>query len=155
MLCRLERHNCGQGDIVRVFFLFESRRGNGTKFFTSLKHNPAGTMKKVIDYCFNVTIHIMIVLIIQCKKPLRFHSSRESVALSWLSSYGVGSGKSSASRRLSKYGCSRASSAVSLSSPSRTSIFSSRSIPAHHPKKRKKSTDLLRQERELHQAILN
>lgn len=38
----------GQGDIVRVFFLFESRRGNGTKLFTSLKHNPAGTMRKAI-----------------------------------------------------------------------------------------------------------
>lgn len=87
-----------QGDIVRVFFLLESLRGNGTKLFTSLKHN-------------------------------RFHSSRDSVALSWLSSYGADSGRSSGSRRLSKYGCSRASSAVNLSSPSRTSIFSSRSIP--------------------------
>lgn len=36
------RHSSGHGDIVRVFFLLESRRGNGTKLFTSLKHNPVG-----------------------------------------------------------------------------------------------------------------
>lgn len=41
----------GQGDIVRVFFLFESRRGNGTKLFTSLKHNPVDTIRKLIVYC--------------------------------------------------------------------------------------------------------
>lgn len=40
------------GDIVRVFFLFESRRGNGTKFFTSLKHNPVG--KRVKTICLNL-----------------------------------------------------------------------------------------------------
>lgn len=68
---------------------------------------------------------------------LRFHSSRDNVALSWLSSYGVGSGKSSGSLKLSKYGCSRASSAVGLSSPSRTSIFSNRSIPANSEQYRK------------------
>lgn len=63
-------------------------------------------------------------------RHIRFHSSRDSVALSWLSSYGVGSGRSSGSLSSSKYGCSRASSAVGLSSPSRTSIFSSRSTAA-------------------------
>lgn len=59
-----------------------------------------------------------------------FHSSRDSVSLSWLSSYCVGSGRSSESLSSSKYGCSNASSAVGLSSPSRTSIFSSRSMAA-------------------------
>lgn len=141
----------GQGDIVRVFFLFESRRGNGTKLFTSLKHNPVDTMRTVIVYCFIVITYYCIDSR-NVKTPLRFHSSRDNVALSWLSSYGVGSGKSSASRRLSKYGCSSASSAVSLSSPSRTSIFSSRSIPVNSQRNGKKSTDLLR-EGEFHEAV--
>lgn len=125
--------SCGQGDIVRVFFLFESRRGNGTKLFTSPKHNPADTMRTVVItyyYCIDYR---------NVKTPLRFHSSRDNVALSWLSSYGAGSGKSSASCRLSKYGCSSASSAVGLSSPSRTSIFSSRSIPVNSQRNGKKA----------------
>lgn len=130
--------SCGQGDIVRVFFLFESRRGNGTKLFTSLKHNPADTTRMVIVYCFIVITYYYCIDYRNVKTPLRFHSSRDNVALSWLSSYGVGSGKSSASRRLSKYGCSSASSAVSLSSPSRTSIFSSRSIPVHSQRNKTK-----------------
>lgn len=54
--------SCGQGDIVRVFFLFESRRGNGTKLFTSPKHNPAGTMRKFIVL---LLLHIITVLIIE------------------------------------------------------------------------------------------
>lgn len=40
------RHSLGHGDIVRVFFLLESRRGNGTKLFTSLKHNPVSKRQK-------------------------------------------------------------------------------------------------------------
>lgn len=36
------RHSQGHAVIVRMFFLLESRRGNGTKLFTSLKHKPVG-----------------------------------------------------------------------------------------------------------------
>ncbi len=49
------------------------------------------------------------------------------MALSWLSSYGVGSGQSSESLRPSKNLCANASSAVRRASASNTSIFSSRS----------------------------
>lgn len=41
------RHSQGHAVIVRMFFLLESLRGNGTKLFTSLKHNPAEPEKSV------------------------------------------------------------------------------------------------------------
>lgn len=51
------RHSSGHGDMVRVFFLLESRRGNGTKLFTSLKHNPVGKQGDTLYF-----LHVQRVL---------------------------------------------------------------------------------------------
>lgn len=49
-------------DIVRVFFLLESRRGKGTKLFTSLKHNPVGGKKKKLQSkCNNNSFRVISV----------------------------------------------------------------------------------------------
>lgn len=131
MLCRLEHqqnHPAVRETLLGCFFSSSLAAGMAQSFSPLWNIILRAQWGNVLFYYHHI---FLLHWLSKCKKPLRFHSSRDNVALSWLSSYGKGSGKSSASRRLSKYGCSRASSAVSLSSPSRTSIFSSRSIPVH------------------------